>query len=174
MECMYTKLALYGSKNECARTDYVFSPISQVCDGLISLLRITTINLRQIKSHMWGIQSFFLSAKKKKKEIYKVWRVRGHMSGVKCQVSHVKCRLSGVGCHMYITPTATATDPRTQKNCFAIDQYDFQHLYMGVIRSFNVAKSGTQDTKTSQLRDWIDPVGQYSENNLIGFHGILA
>ena len=30
MECIYTKLALYGSKNECARTDNVFSPISVI------------------------------------------------------------------------------------------------------------------------------------------------
>ena len=31
MESVYTDLALCGSKNECARTDTVFSPISQVC-----------------------------------------------------------------------------------------------------------------------------------------------
>ena len=34
---MYTELALYGSKNECASTDNVFSPISEVCDGTVSL-----------------------------------------------------------------------------------------------------------------------------------------
>ena len=37
MESIYTELALYGSKNECARTDNVFSPISEVCDGTVSL-----------------------------------------------------------------------------------------------------------------------------------------
>ena len=37
MESIYTKLALYGSKNECARTDTVFYPISEVCDGTVSL-----------------------------------------------------------------------------------------------------------------------------------------
>ena len=37
MESIHTKLALYGSKNECARTDNVFSPISEVCDGTVSL-----------------------------------------------------------------------------------------------------------------------------------------
>jgi hypothetical protein len=37
MESIYTKLALYGSKNECARTDTVFSPVSQVCNGTVSL-----------------------------------------------------------------------------------------------------------------------------------------
>ena len=38
MENIYTELALYGSKNECAQTDNVFSPISEVCDGTVSLL----------------------------------------------------------------------------------------------------------------------------------------
>ena len=38
MESIYTELALYGSKNECARTDDVFSPISEVCDGTVSLM----------------------------------------------------------------------------------------------------------------------------------------
>ena len=32
MESIFNELALYGSKNECARTDNVFSPISEVCD----------------------------------------------------------------------------------------------------------------------------------------------
>ena len=38
MESIHTKLALYGSKNECARTDNVFSPISEVCIGKVSLV----------------------------------------------------------------------------------------------------------------------------------------
>ena len=37
MESRYTELALYGSKNECARTDNVYFPISEVCDGTVSL-----------------------------------------------------------------------------------------------------------------------------------------
>ena len=37
MESIYTELALYGSKNECARTDTVILPIYQVCDGTVSL-----------------------------------------------------------------------------------------------------------------------------------------
>ena len=37
MESIYTKLALYGSKNERARTDTVFVPISQVYNGKVSL-----------------------------------------------------------------------------------------------------------------------------------------
>ena len=37
MESIYTELALYGTKNEFARTDIVFIPISEVCDGMVSL-----------------------------------------------------------------------------------------------------------------------------------------
>ena len=37
MESIYTELALYGSKHECARTDIVFLPICEVCDGTVSL-----------------------------------------------------------------------------------------------------------------------------------------
>ena len=37
MECIFTELALYPSKNECARTDTVFLPISEVCDGTVTL-----------------------------------------------------------------------------------------------------------------------------------------
>ena len=36
MESIYTESALYGSNNECARTDFVFSPISEVCEGKVS------------------------------------------------------------------------------------------------------------------------------------------
>ena len=37
MESIYTELALYGSKNECDRTDTVFLPISEVGVGTVSL-----------------------------------------------------------------------------------------------------------------------------------------
>ena len=37
MESIYAELALYGSKNECAKTDTVFLSISEVCDGMVSL-----------------------------------------------------------------------------------------------------------------------------------------
>ena len=37
MESIATKLALYGIKKECARTDTVFLPISEVCNGTVSL-----------------------------------------------------------------------------------------------------------------------------------------
>ena len=37
MESIYIELALYGRKNECARTDAVFLPISEVCNDTVSL-----------------------------------------------------------------------------------------------------------------------------------------
>ena len=37
MESIYTDLALYDSKNLCARTDNVFLPISEVCNCTFSL-----------------------------------------------------------------------------------------------------------------------------------------
>ena len=36
MESIYTELALCGSKHECARTDTVFFPISEVSKGTVS------------------------------------------------------------------------------------------------------------------------------------------
>ena len=38
MDIICTKLALYWSKNECARTENVFFPISEVCNGTVSLV----------------------------------------------------------------------------------------------------------------------------------------
>ena len=37
MESIYTELAFYVSKNKFAGTDTVFLPISEVCDGTVSL-----------------------------------------------------------------------------------------------------------------------------------------
>ena len=37
MESIHPELALYGRKNECARTDTVFFPISEVSEGKVSL-----------------------------------------------------------------------------------------------------------------------------------------
>ena len=37
MESIYPELALCGIKNECARTDTVFFPISEVSKGTVSL-----------------------------------------------------------------------------------------------------------------------------------------
>ena len=45
MESIYTKLALYGSKNECARTDTVFLPLSEVCNGTVSLENVCIVTL---------------------------------------------------------------------------------------------------------------------------------
>ena len=38
MESIYTEIALYGSKNWCARTYIVFLPISEICNGTVSLI----------------------------------------------------------------------------------------------------------------------------------------
>ena len=38
MESIHIELALYASKNECARTDTVFLPMSEVCGGTVSLV----------------------------------------------------------------------------------------------------------------------------------------
>ena len=48
MESIYTELALYGSKNECARTDTVFLPLSEVCDGTVSLKAIPKLNVTDL------------------------------------------------------------------------------------------------------------------------------
>ena len=37
MKSIYPGLALYGGKIECAGTDIAFFPISDVCDGTVSL-----------------------------------------------------------------------------------------------------------------------------------------
>jgi hypothetical protein len=41
MEGIYADLAIHGRKNEFARTDTVFLPISEVCDGTVSLGKIS-------------------------------------------------------------------------------------------------------------------------------------
>ena len=41
MESTYTELALNDSKNESARTDTVFLPISEVCNETVSLWRLS-------------------------------------------------------------------------------------------------------------------------------------
>ena len=38
MESIYSELALYGRKNEGAKTDKVFSQKTEVCDGMVSLI----------------------------------------------------------------------------------------------------------------------------------------
>ena len=53
MKSMYTKLALYGIKNECARTDNAFFPISEVCNGTASLVCWTLRNLQIWSLAIW-------------------------------------------------------------------------------------------------------------------------
>ena len=40
MESIHNEFALYGSKNECPRTDNVFFSISEVCNGTVSLTKL--------------------------------------------------------------------------------------------------------------------------------------
>ena len=40
MQSIYTELALYRSKNECAWNDNVVFSISEVCDGTVSLIKL--------------------------------------------------------------------------------------------------------------------------------------
>ena len=47
MECICTKLALHGSKNECPRTDTVFLPISEVCDDTVPLSATEKSRIRE-------------------------------------------------------------------------------------------------------------------------------
>ena len=42
MESIFTELALYGSKNDCARTETVFLPISKVLDRSVSIIKGAT------------------------------------------------------------------------------------------------------------------------------------
>ena len=44
MESIYNELALYRSTNEWARTDTVFLPIYEVCDGTVSLVPTTVLS----------------------------------------------------------------------------------------------------------------------------------
>ena len=47
MESIYTELALYGNKNECARTGKVVFFIPEFCDGTVSLIKRTTFGRRR-------------------------------------------------------------------------------------------------------------------------------
>ena len=61
MESIYTELALYGIKKECARTDTVFLPISEVCDGTVSLTKTiagqTQTHGDESKSVLWNLMT---------------------------------------------------------------------------------------------------------------------
>ena len=48
MDSINTKLALYGSKNECARTNTVFLYISEVCNGTVSLRNLGNWGFRDL------------------------------------------------------------------------------------------------------------------------------
>ena len=52
MRSIYTKLALYGSTNYCARIDTFFLPNSEVCDDSVSLALLVYIGLSTPVSRM--------------------------------------------------------------------------------------------------------------------------
>ena len=47
MKSIYPELALYGGKIECARTDNAFFPLSEVCDGTVSLANWKTLKVKK-------------------------------------------------------------------------------------------------------------------------------
>ena len=61
MESAYTELALYGSQNECAKTDNIFSPISEFCDGMVSLKFHPKAVLRSLVSTSFYIGCYALN-----------------------------------------------------------------------------------------------------------------
>ena len=56
---IYPELALCGAKIECARTDNAFFPISEVCNGTVSIMQLIVfvplfnvkVNIYKTKSH---------------------------------------------------------------------------------------------------------------------------
>ena len=52
MESIYSELALFGSKNEFAKTDNVFSLISEVCDDTACLKCLTGRALTTLNNHL--------------------------------------------------------------------------------------------------------------------------
>ena len=72
MRSIYTELALHGIKNECARTDTVFLPISEVCDGTVSLGNISEENFQHSLQRSGKIRviDFFLFYSFTKKKVH--------------------------------------------------------------------------------------------------------
>ena len=73
MESIYIKLDLYRSKNECAKTDNFFSPISEVYNGTDSLFRntlIQTTGIKKNKLHMY-INTIYINTEIQMTEIQK-------------------------------------------------------------------------------------------------------
>ena len=62
MESIYTELALNASKYECARTDNVFSTISEVCDGTVSIECLICKQINQYACCIPGAPWYFTCA----------------------------------------------------------------------------------------------------------------
>ena len=51
IKSIFSNLALYSSKNECARTDPVFSPISQLCTRGVTLTEVSMCRSTQVQKY---------------------------------------------------------------------------------------------------------------------------
>ena len=63
MKSIYPELALYGDQIECARTDNAFFSMSEVCDGMVSLLTILLTNTCKICYFLALYTPFFIILK---------------------------------------------------------------------------------------------------------------
>ena len=93
MASLYTELALYSSKNDHARTDTVFLPISEVCDGTVSLATTQGTPLTITKMYFLLCYASQLWPKKNK---LKLWHVTHDMWHVTCDMWHMTCDMRHV------------------------------------------------------------------------------
>ena len=87
MKSIYPKLALYGGEIECARTDNAFFPLSEVCDGTVSL-NTNTVRIMETVIHTDNINmlySYSTSMSVKLTDLFPCLGALGH------------CRLLAVG-----------------------------------------------------------------------------
>ena len=86
---LISRVPLYGCKNQCARTDTVFLPISEVCDSTVSpyntSTQSTSMYITCLMSHILCLISYVLFL----------------MSYVLCLMSYVLFLMSYVLCNMY-------------------------------------------------------------------------
>ena len=78
MESTYIDLALCGGKTLCAMTDNGFSPISEVCDGTVSLCDTTYTCLKTFWSFEYR-RKFFLE-----KTVLIIWSQICGQNGITC------------------------------------------------------------------------------------------
>ena len=102
MESIYTRLALYGSKNECTRTNNVFLPISEVCDCMVSINR-PSVDGAVLHSLTNSLPHYFFPPNLQDVLITKQYELGTWNFGsmfTSLHVSHLTCNMSGVTYHM--------------------------------------------------------------------------